>query len=91
MTRDNHVSRRSVLQAGGLGILAAGAGLLAVQPAHGQDRGRQRHPRLARAIDDLRDAREYLRTAPHNFGGHRAKAIEAIDVAIEQLRQAMRF
>jgi hypothetical protein len=92
MTWENQVSRRSVLRAGGLGVLATGAGLVAMQTAQGQDKGdRRRHPRLARAIEEHTHARDYQRNAPNNYRGHNPKAIEAIEAAIEQLRLAIRF
>ncbi len=92
MAHEKRVSRRAVLKAGGVGALAAAAGLLATTAVQGQsDADRQRHPRLARAIDDLRDARDYLRNAPNKFGGHKSEAIEAIDRALRQLREAIKF
>jgi hypothetical protein len=32
-----------------------------------------------------------LKEAAHDFGGHRVKALEAVDAAIEQLEKALRF
>ena len=52
---------------------------------------RAMHPRLAAAITALRDARDYLRSAPHDFGGHKAAAIRATDEAIRQLDFALRY
>jgi len=52
---------------------------------------RDRHPRLARAIEALRDAREYLQAAPHDFGGHKASAIRATDNAIRELNYALAY
>jgi hypothetical protein len=49
------------------------------------------HPHLAAAITELQAAREELRTAAHDFGGHRSKAIKAVDNAIKQLRDAQKF
>lgn len=49
------------------------------------------HPRLATAIDALRDARAYLQEAPHDFGGHKQAAIRACDAAIRQLQLAMAY
>jgi hypothetical protein len=49
---------------------------------------REFHPRLARAIESLRDARAYMEEARHDFGGHRAAAIRACDDAIRQLELA---
>jgi hypothetical protein len=52
---------------------------------------REMHPRLASAIAALRDARNYLVQAPHDFGGHKAEAIRATDEAIRQLEFALRY
>ena len=49
------------------------------------------HPRIARAIDALKDARAYLQEAPHDFGGHKADAIRATDEAIRQLNFALAY
>jgi hypothetical protein len=52
---------------------------------------RAMHPRIAAAIAALRDARDYLRSAPHDFGGHKAAAIRATDDAIRELNLALRY
>ena len=49
------------------------------------------HPRLAAAIASLRDAREYLQAAPHDFGGHKVAAMRATDAAITQLNLALQY
>lgn len=49
------------------------------------------HPRIARAIEQLRDARAYLQEAPHDFGGHKVAAIRATDEAIKQLNFALEY
>jgi hypothetical protein len=49
------------------------------------------HPRIARAINALRDARDYMDHAPHDFGGHRVDAIRATDEAIRQLNFALAY
>ncbi len=49
------------------------------------------HPRLAHAIEALRDARAYMQEAPHDFGGHRVEAIRATDEAIKQLEFARAY
>jgi hypothetical protein len=43
------------------------------------------HHHLHHALWELRDARKELNEAKHNFGGHRSKAIAAIDDAIKQV------
>jgi hypothetical protein len=52
---------------------------------------RAMHPRLAKAIEALKDARAYLSEAPHDFGGHKAAAIRATDDAIRQLNFALAY
>jgi hypothetical protein len=52
---------------------------------------RAMHPRLARAIEALRDARAYMEQAPHDFGGHKADAIRATDAAIRELDFALAY
>jgi hypothetical protein len=49
------------------------------------------HPRLAKAITALKDARAYMEAAPHDFGGHKADAIRATDEAIKQLSLAATY
>jgi hypothetical protein len=49
------------------------------------------HPRIAKAIEELHEAVKYLEAAPHDFGGHKAEAIEASKRAIEQLKLALAY
>ena len=65
-------------------VLSAGITLMAQNE-------RAMHPRIATAIAALRDAREYMQAAPHDFGGHKAAAIRATDEAIKQLDFALHF
>jgi hypothetical protein len=66
-------------------LLSAGVMTVSAQPE------RLRHPRIAKAIDALEDARAYMREAAHDFGGHRVEAIRATDEAIKQLRLALAY
>jgi hypothetical protein len=52
---------------------------------------RAMHPRIAKAIEALKDARAYMQAAPHDFGGHKAEAIKATDEAIRQLDLALAY
>ncbi len=47
------------------------------------------HERIRVAMDAMRDAQEYLRSAPHDFCGHKAAAMRANEAAMGQLRMAM--
>jgi len=49
------------------------------------------HPHIRGAIKELQAARKELETAAHDFGGHRAEAIRAVDAAIVQLREAQKY
>ena len=48
----------------------------------------ERHPRIHAAIEALREAREELKSAAHDFCGHRAEALEQVDHAMRQLHEA---
>lgn len=52
---------------------------------------RAMHPRIAKAINQLRDAVAYMEAAPHDFGGHKADAIRASNEAITQLNLALQY
>lgn len=54
-------------------------------------KGREQHPHITAAIRELEEAKHELETAAHDFGGHRKEAIEAIDNAIKQLREALEY
>ena len=49
------------------------------------------HPQIMAAIRALEAARLHLERAAHDFGGHRVKAIRAIDVALVQLKLALKY
>jgi len=66
-------------------MLSAGVVTVSAQPE------RLRHPRIAKAIEALEDARAYMREAAHDFGGHRVEAMRATDEAIKQLRRALAY
>lgn len=49
------------------------------------------HPRLVKAIHEMRDALRELREAPDDFGGNKAAAIRDTEKAIHSLRKALYF
>jgi CRISPR/Cas system-associated protein Cas7 (RAMP superfamily) len=49
----------------------------------------EEHPHIRAAVRELREAREELRTAAHDFCGHRAEAVEKTDQALRQLQAAL--
>jgi hypothetical protein len=62
-------------------------------PAFAENRRQEaaEHPRIANAIRELEDAIAYMEAAPHDFGGHKAAAIQASRAAVQQLREALAF
>jgi hypothetical protein len=52
--------------------------------------GAPRHAHLHHSLRELREARTELKEAAHDFGGHRVKALEAVDAAIKQIDAALR-
>jgi hypothetical protein len=63
----------------------------ATAPQKEDERGRERHPHIRAAIRELREAKQELQSANHDFGGHKDEAMEACDKAIHQLQQALQF
>ena len=57
---------------------------VAVKPAH-----HEHHPEVHKAMRKLRGAKQDLEKATQEYGGHKAKAMEAIDKALEELRAAL--
>ena len=49
------------------------------------------HPNIARAIEALEVAIADMERAPHDFGGHKAKAIESSQRAIRDLKIALTY
>ena len=50
---------------------------------------RERHPEIMRALKTLMRARADMRKANNDFGGHKEKAIDLTDQAINQLKAAL--
>jgi hypothetical protein len=67
-------------------LIAGIAGSLAFTPAPIEP-----HPHIRSAVVELTAARQELKTAAHDFGGHRVEAMRAIDAAIKQLRLAQQY
>ena len=67
-------------------LLLAGMGLFA------QNREMARHePHMSAALGHLQQAREELQRAAANKGGHRERAMELINQAIEQVQQGEQY
>ena len=77
-----------------LALFLTGMAATAVGPALAQGpvgREATEHPNIARAIEALEVAIADMQRAPHDFGGHKAKAIEASERAIRQLKLALEY
>lgn len=81
--------KKRMLSLAVLSILMFGLAYPAVAPAAPPTS--ERHPEIRAAIASIRRAKEHLEHASHDFGGHRAAALQACDAAIEQLQQASKF
>ena len=64
------------------------AGQMAAKGMH--HRQHEHHPKIHAALRKLRHAKEDLEQAANDFGGHKAKAIQAIDQAVAELREALK-
>jgi hypothetical protein len=49
------------------------------------------HPRLVKAMHEMREALRELREAPDDFGGNKAAAIRDTEKAIHSLKKALYF
>jgi len=74
--------KRFELVVGGAAIFAAGCLAGAAVAAQ---------PHMQAALDYLKSARSELITATPNKGGHRARAIKAVDEAIQETRAGIDF
>jgi len=52
---------------------------------------KERHPAIPAAINPLEKAKVDLEHAAHDFGGHRAEALKAVDYPLKQVREALEY
>jgi len=74
-----------------LGVVVGGS---YVAPAAGHDKDREHeHGRghIRAAAEQLRSAKKSLENAAHEFGGHRAKALELTKKAISEVEEGIKF
>jgi hypothetical protein len=67
-------------------MLGAAAASLLLASVAGADQAKMRE-----ALGELRQARELLGMAADDKGGHRARAIELVDKAMDEVRQGIDF
>ena len=53
--------------------------------------GMERHPHLHHILEELREAKVELEGEKHNWGGHRDRAISAIEEARHQIIEVLKF
>jgi hypothetical protein len=53
--------------------------------------GQPRHPHLHLVLDELRDAKVELEKERHDWGGHRDKAIGAIEAARHEIVEVLKY
>lgn len=70
---------------------APAAGGQGAQPGPPHRRGGERHPQIRAAMHALMNAERHLEQAAHDFGGHRAKALELVKQAQEELKAAAEY
>lgn len=81
-------TRRQALVLSGVAI-GLGVGVPGVALAKKDKDKAEKHAKIITAIGEMEAAREYLKKAPHEFGGHRAKAVELIGETIRELRKCL--
>ncbi len=52
---------------------------------------KEHHPEIAAAMTHLREAKQNLEHAAHDFGGHRSNALKHVNEALEECRLALEF
>lgn len=50
---------------------------------------KEHHPEIHHAIHALEKAKEHLQHAAHDYDGHRAKALEHVEAALQELHLAL--
>jgi len=63
----------------------------ATSTAPGVQQKGERHPEMHRALHALERAKEDLEHAAHDFGGHRAKALELTNQAIQEVKAGLAY
>lgn len=61
-----------------------------IRPGQGDGRRGEQHPEIQGAIRSLEQAKHQLQNGAHDFDGHRGKALEHINQALEECHAALR-
>ena len=89
MRKNPWVLLTAVLGTGAI-IGLGSAGVFAQKPDKPGERG-GRHPQMHAAMRALHQAAHHLEHAEHHFGGHRAKALELVKQAENELQEALEY
>ena len=74
-----------------LGVVVGGS-FVTPATAHDKDREHEHHGRhMKAALEQLRSAKKSLENTAHQFGGHRAKALELTKKAITEVEEGIKF
>jgi len=71
-------------------VPAAAVPVAAAVPAPAAPAAMPPHPHIDEALEAMHAAKHHLEAAEHEFHGHRAKAIEHLDMAIHQAEECLR-
>ena len=83
--------RRGSVAAMMLGLLLAVSTLGFTQEKPARPERGERHPHIRAAMRGLTMAERQLAQAPHEFGGHRARALELVKQAQKELQDALAY
>jgi hypothetical protein len=81
-------------EGGGVGAAAGTAGgvrKLAEAPKSKGQATRDSHPAVREAVRALEAAKKELQSAPTDLGGHREKAVKAVDQAMQELKAVLKL
>jgi hypothetical protein len=71
--------------------LVASAALAATAGGADEKKPVQHPSHMHAALHELKEARHEMKEAGHDFGGHKEKALKAVDHAIVQLEEAIKY
>ena len=85
------LKRRSAVAALVLGLVLGVSSLAFTQDKPARPERGERHPQIHAAMRALNVAARHLERAEHDFGGHRAKALELVKQAENELEAALAY
>ena len=85
------LKRRSAVAALVLGLVLGVSSLAFSQDKPARPERGERHPQIHAAMRALNVAARHLERAEHDFGGHRAKALELVKQAEQELDAALAY